>query len=194
MIRTRAWSKNSMWRGRASKSATVSFASQRGKLACASVALIILILLSLSASASFVRARVVLSQERVARPERSEQDGDRAGRLRPPASLKCDRNQLTSYSGVVTSFRQLRGRTTISLRTDWDSTETFTLRHARRNRTPYELMLLRAEPFTQQDRAEVFTSNGRIKPNMRVNVWVCEDGTNPVIDWQPSNGSTTSTP
>lgn len=169
--------RTSTWRGHASESATVAlFAST---------------ICFFSVSAIFVGARVALAQERSVQ---RDQNGDGAGRLRPPASLKCDRNRLTSYSGAVTSFRISRGRTTISLRTDWDSTETFTLRHPRRNRTPYELMLLRAEPFNQRDRAEVFTSNGRVKANMRANVWVCEDVANPVIDWQPSNGNTTSTP
>lgn len=193
MIRSRAWTKNSMLSKHARESATFSLNTHCGKLVRATVALITLVFLSLGASAIFIPSRAVLSRERVTLLQ-DDQSGDRAGRLRPPASIKCDRNRLTSYSGVVTSFRQLRGRTTISLRTDWDSTETFTLRHARRNRTPYELMLLRAEPFKQQDRDEVFTSNGRLKPNMRVNVWVCDDGTNPVIDWQPTNSNTTSTP
>jgi len=42
------------------------------------------------------------------------------GRLAPPA-LACNRNQLTSWSGVVTGYTRNPASTTISVETDWDT-------------------------------------------------------------------------
>ena len=45
------------------------------------------------------------------------------GRLRPPEDVGCDRNELTSYSGAMTSFARTKTHVTLTIRTDWDTTE-----------------------------------------------------------------------
>lgn len=117
------------------------------------------------------------------------------GRIRPPDVITCDRNHLTSYTGKVLSYSRRTGRTTLSIRTDWDTTETVTLNHPRSS-NPVRWFLLHGETFKQSDWATIESSKSRLRPNMRVTAWVCDDGRNPIIDWQPSRGETapTSTP
>jgi hypothetical protein len=114
-------------------------------------------------------------------------------RMRPPDVITCDRNHLTSYTGKVLSYSRRTGRTTLSIRTDWDTTETVTLNHPRSS-NPAKWFLLRGETFKQSDWATIESSRSNLKPNMRVTAWVCDDGRNPIIDWQPSTTAPRSTP
>ena len=45
------------------------------------------------------------------------------GRLRPPEGVGCDRNELTSYTGVVTKFTRSETHVTLTIRTDEATTE-----------------------------------------------------------------------
>ncbi|HEV7923609.1 MAG TPA: rhodanese-like domain-containing protein [Thermoanaerobaculia bacterium] len=95
----------------------------------------------------------------------------RGGRLRPPAGVTCDRNQLTLYSGRVTRFTRTRSKTTITIATDWDTTETAV--------SPAPRYLLDGEPMRSSDWK-------RVGKGKRANVWVCgEKGVATVIDWHP---------
>lgn len=105
-------------------------------------------------------------------------------RLRPPESIKCPRNNLTSFTGIVLSYSRATGRTTLRLRTDEATTESFTLRHPQSD-DPAKWFLLRGEPFTSHDWRLIETSKSHLRPKMRATVWVCSDGTNAVVDWQP---------
>jgi hypothetical protein len=105
-------------------------------------------------------------------------------RLRPPDAIKCPRNNLTSFTGKVLSYSRATGRTTLRLRTDEATTEQFTLRHPKSD-DPTKWFLLRGEPFTANDWPVIEVSKSRLRQNMRATVWVCSDGTSPVVDWQP---------
>ncbi len=107
-----------------------------------------------------------------------------AQRIRPPESLKCPRDHLTSFTGTVLSYSRSSARTEIRMRTDENTTERFVLHHPK-SKDPSKFFLLRAVPFKQGDWSAIESATGRLLPNMRATVWVCDDGSNPIIDWQP---------
>jgi hypothetical protein len=108
-------------------------------------------------------------------------------RLRPPESLQCPRNHLTAFNGRVQFFHRDGDRTVIRLRNDEHTTEHFTLRHAE-GRDPTQWFLLRGNSFQQHHWVMIESAPNHLRPDMRAIVWVCDDDTNPVIDWYPSEG------
>ena len=62
-----------------------------------------------------------------------------AQRIRPPDKINCSRDHLTSYTGKVLSMKQQKGSTRIWMRTDEETSEQFTLRHATDNPAEYFL-------------------------------------------------------
>jgi len=102
-----------------------------------------------------------------------------SGRLAPPAAVTCDRNKLTVYSGKVTKYARKRDRTVITIATDWDTTETVTIRE------PLRDYLVVGTPFTGRDWSRIESKKGVLRPGMRVNAWVCQNGRT-IIDWQPA--------
>lgn len=129
--------------------------------------------------------------QRTARP--AEQDGSRAsssqeGRVRPPASITCDRNNLTAYTGKVTDYSRRSGLVKLVIQTDWDTIETVTLQHPSRSDAS-KWFLLRGKAFRKSDWSKIEFSRGRLRPNMRASAWVCNDGSRPIIDWQFSTGN-----
>lgn len=118
----------------------------------------------------------------------SEEQGSASGRRpRIPDRVTCPRNNLTSFTGRVLSFSRTHVRTVIRMRTDEDTTEKFTLHHPKSNDTK-KWFLLRGKPFERSDWAVIESARNRLRPNMRATVWVCDDGTNPIVDWRPPNG------
>jgi len=113
------------------------------------------------------------------------------GRLMPPESVKCDPNHLTSFTGKILSYRRKPGRVTVRARTDEETTESFTLRF-QKNEDAARWFLLKGEPFKRADWALVERRRYLLRPRMRATVWVCDDGSNPTIDWRPGErGGTT---
>ncbi len=107
-----------------------------------------------------------------------------AVRVRPPSELECPRNQLTLYGGRVQRYHRGRGQTSITIHTDWDTTETVTLRHTGRPDAS-RWFLLQGEAFKPGDWPRIESSPGRLRAGMRAAAWVCDDGRNATIDWQP---------
>ncbi|HEV3469493.1 MAG TPA: hypothetical protein VG148_09255 [Pyrinomonadaceae bacterium] len=111
---------------------------------------------------------------------------ERTGRLAPPP-LSCPRDQTTSFTGRVFAYRRGAGRVSVSVRTDEETTEHFTLRYGRRG-NPKRLFLLRGEAFTRRDWSLIETRPGKLRPGIRATVWACYDGDEPeaeLIDWMP---------
>ena len=110
------------------------------------------------------------------------------GRLMPPSSLKCDRNDLTLYDGKVLNYRRGKGRTYLRIRTSFDTTESVTIRHPGTD-DPTQFFLLNAEPFTKEDWRLIEKRKGVLKPGRRANVWVCRGNSaiQPVVDWRPDD-------
>ena len=110
------------------------------------------------------------------------------GRLMPPAQLKCDRNDLTSYDGRVLTYRRRRGSTFLRMRTNFDTTEDVTIRHPRTN-DPSRFYLINGAAFTRNDWSRIEKRAYVLRPGMRANVWVCrgKPEIQPVVDWQPND-------
>ena len=110
-----------------------------------------------------------------------------AGRMMPPPAVSCDRNQLTSYSGVVTAYQRRHGMTLLAIHTDWDTDESVELKHAGGD-DPSRQFLLSGRPFTESDWQRIESAPGILNSGMRATAWVCVDGENPtLIDWQPGD-------
>lgn len=123
----------------------------------------------------------VCAQKR-SEPEPGRQAGDR---LAPPSAVTCDRNQLTSYAGEVKVFRREPESIRISMLTDWDSVEEFTLFHPGEagSSIPY---LVFGEPMVSSDWARIEVEPGLLKPGIRAIAWVCSDPAHPpILDWRP---------
>ncbi len=111
------------------------------------------------------------------------------GRMMPPALIACDRNELTSFAGVVSSYRRARGKTTVVLRTDDGTVETFTLRGSKQSQLE-PLFLIGTAKFSAADWSRIELRAGVLRLGVRAVVWVCRAGTKPSsrriwIDWQP---------
>ena len=106
------------------------------------------------------------------------------GRLRPPP-LACDRNDLTSWRGLVTGYRRGEHETWLQISTDADTVESTTLAHPQADdaRAYYRL---NGQDFGAGDFAAIESAPGTLREGVRATAWVCLDGvTPPVIDWQP---------
>ena len=107
-----------------------------------------------------------------------------ATRLQPPTAVACPRDQLTSYNGSVLRYVRGKGHTELRIRTDWDTDETVRLRHPGTD-DPSPWFLLAGQPFQPSDWSRIESARGRLQPGLRVVAWVCSDGRNPWVDWQP---------
>ncbi len=110
------------------------------------------------------------------------------GRIAPPAALKCDRSDLTSYDGRILAYRRRKGRTFLRVRTNHDTTEEVTIRHPGTS-DPSNFYLLNGAAFTKDDWGRIEKSRGVLKDEMRANIWVCRDkpSIQPVVDWRPDD-------
>ena len=104
-----------------------------------------------------------------------------AARSRPPEQFACHRNDLTSYTGVVIAYTRETGRTTLRIRTDWETTEQVTLKHSGSD-DPSAFYRIGGQPFTPADWSRIERSKGAVRPGMRASAWVCADGKT-MIDW-----------
>ncbi|HEX8616756.1 MAG TPA: rhodanese-like domain-containing protein [Thermoanaerobaculia bacterium] len=118
-------------------------------------------------------------------PRREEQTSSdaRGGRLRPPDAVTCDRNQLTSFAGKVTSYRRQKDRTILVMHTSADTVETITVRHSGKA-DPRRSYLLDNRPFTAADWKRIERRKGVLRPGMSAVAWVCSNGTT-IVDWRP---------
>lgn len=105
-------------------------------------------------------------------------------RHRPPETVSCPRDHLTSYTGRIVSYRRAPREVALRIRTDWDSTELVRLvPPAGEDLLRY--LLLNGRPFDARDWPRIESARGTLRPAMRVTAWVCDDGRPPVLDWQP---------
>jgi hypothetical protein len=102
-------------------------------------------------------------------------------RQRAPESFACDRNNLTVYTGVVRSYRRQTGSTTLTIRTDYDTTEQVSLTHTGTD-DPSRLFRWQGEPFTPADWSRIESRKGVLREGTRASAWVCADG-RVMVDW-----------
>lgn len=115
--------------------------------------------------------------------------GGRQGRLMPPASLSCDRNNTTSFTGRITAYSRSARRIFVRVRTDEQSTEQFTIRLGR-GEDASRKFLFQGEAFKAGDWKRIERQRGMLKPGMRAIIWACRDDNDDihaeVIDWRPN--------
>ncbi|MBS1811487.1 MAG: hypothetical protein JST84_25215 [Acidobacteria bacterium] len=105
-------------------------------------------------------------------------------RLRPPSSLTCSRDHLTSYQGRILAYRRSKNIIFLRVRTDEATTETFTLKWKATEKAE-KWFLLRGEEFKPEDWKLIESAPGKLIAGTRMIVWVCDDGSKPVFDWRP---------
>ena len=105
------------------------------------------------------------------------------GRLAPPAHIRCDVNDVTVYNGRVISYSRTTGKTKLTIRTDYDTTETVVLTHPKTD-DPSKWFFVFGNAFLAKDWQRIEKKKGTLLPNMRANAWVCTDG-KAIIDWRP---------
>ncbi|MGE0885340.1 MAG: hypothetical protein AB7P14_17480 [Blastocatellales bacterium] len=148
---------------------------QTGKVIVATLALAALCIYS---------ATSLQAQNRRA-PQHEDPSRASAGqRLAPPSAIKCSRDHLTSFTGRVLAYERSSSRIFIRVRTDEETTESFTLKLTRKDEAA-EHFLMRGETFRQSDWKLVESAPGKLHQPMRATIWVCDDSPAPVIDWRP---------
>ena len=108
------------------------------------------------------------------------------GRIRPPDAVtaRCDLNHLTSFTGTVTYYRRTASRLVLRMRTDEETSEQFTLKFGRGDDAA-RWFLLRGEQFKAGDWRLIERGRYSLRRGTRATVWVCDDKSNPTIDWRP---------
>jgi len=96
------------------------------------------------------------------------------GRMRPPESVTCPRNDLTVYAGRVTGLERQKAATSLTIATDSKTTERVTIRHPE-SADPDASFLIKGKPFTKSD-WDAIAPKGTVREGLRANAWVCRDG------------------
>ena len=78
------------------------------------------------------------------------------------------------------------------MRTDESTTESFTLRFPK-TEDAAKWFLLKGEQFKQSDWKLIERGRYQLRPRMRATVWVCDDGSTPIVDWRPGEGANQTT-
>ena len=102
-------------------------------------------------------------------------------RQRPPEAFACEPNDLTAYTGVVVRYQRERERTTLRIRTDWNTNEDVAVPY---NGAADAAASFRyaGQPFTAKDWERIESSTGVLRPSTRATAWVCRDG-KVLVDW-----------
>ena len=118
--------------------------------------------------------------------DRSAADNRANGRPRHSRAMP---NDLTAYTGLVSRYQRERERTTLRIRTDWNTNEDVVVPH---NGAADAAASFRyaGQPFTAKDWERIESSAGVLRPSTRATAWVCNDG-KVMVDWAvPKEGST----
>jgi hypothetical protein len=114
----------------------------------------------------------------------TKKSGTAPQRLRPPGSLSCARDHLTSFQGRILVYKRGKNNISLRVRTDEGTTETFNLKWEAPDKAE-KWFLLRGEEFKAADWKLIESAPGRLSAGTRIIVWVCDDGSKPVLDWRP---------
>ena len=125
---------------------------------------------------------VLLILHGLAAPARAGQRSPERTRQRPPAVLPCSTNELTSYTGKVIGYGRQVGRTTLRIRTDWDTLERVALTHPGTD-DPSAKFMIGGAAFAAGDWPSIERSKGVLRSGMRATAWVCSNGET-VVDWE----------
>jgi hypothetical protein len=82
----------------------------------------------------------------------------------------------------VVGYSRTKDRTSLRIRTDWDTTERVTVRHPGSD-DPMPWFRYAGGPFADSDWSRIEVRKGRLREGIRATAWVCLDG-RVVVDWQ----------
>jgi hypothetical protein len=116
----------------------------------------------------------------------------RGGRIMPPSTLACERNQLTSWTGAVTEYQRKTGSTRMVIHTDYDTVETAVVLHVNSD-DPSGSFMIFGQPFEPGDWHRIESGYGVLIEDMRATAWVCDSpDIGIIIDWRPGDSSINS--
>jgi hypothetical protein len=98
--------------------------------------------------------------------------------------VRCNRNDLTVYTGPVKHYRRQQGKTVLVV-----GSETITLHHTGSDDAS-RFYLIEGTPFTPSDWNRIERRKGELRPDLGAAAWVCADGAI-IVDWRltPSSPS-----
>jgi len=76
------------------------------------------------------------------------------------------------------------GQTEILLRSDEGTQVRFLLLHPG-GVDPRKHFLLWSDSFRERDWPRIESAPYRLRPNLHATVWVCDESSGPIVDWQP---------
>lgn len=107
------------------------------------------------------------------------------GRFAPPATLNCNRNDLTSYNGQVIAYQRTVESIQVRIQTTWDTIESVSMQLSE-TQPISNSFLINGGVFTRADWSRIESSEGVLIEGMQVIAWLClDDKTPPVLDWRP---------
>ncbi|AWF82445.1 hypothetical protein BTJ40_17360 [Microbulbifer sp. A4B17] len=108
-----------------------------------------------------------------------------AQRLSVPEYVTCDRNQLTSWQGVITKLERERNGVKVWISTDHGTNEYMHLTMPNWQEVLGQFRL-RSKPFQNVDWEGLFDAKGRVEHGVRAVIWLCNlEAVSPVINWLP---------
>ena len=104
-------------------------------------------------------------------------------RLRVPAYLTCDRNEVTSWTGEVTSYMRKGGRLQLQVLTDAETLEHLLLKTESKNNLQRQFYLDNTR-FIKEQWNWLEDESGELNEPRFATVWLClDEKTLPVINW-----------
>ena len=105
------------------------------------------------------------------------------GEPTPPSSVTCPRDHLTVFRGRVVQWSRTSGQSTMTIASDAGTTEIVVLKHPGTD-DGSQYFLIDSQPFKPADWNRIEQKPGAFRPGVRASVWACDDGRQPIIDWQ----------
>ena len=101
----------------------------------------------------------------------------------PPTAVTCPRDHLTVFRGRVVQWSRASGQSTMTIASDAGTTEIVVLKHPGTD-DGSQFFLFDSQPFKPADWTRIELKPGSFRPGVHVAVWACDDGRQPIIDWQ----------
>lgn len=106
-------------------------------------------------------------------------------RLMVPDYFNCDRNLVTSWTGVASKYTRTDRSLSLEVATDADTVESIQFHYA----SPDELrtrLYINGRKFSEDDWDKIETAKGALIEGTRLTVWLCGDNaTKALINWEP---------
>jgi len=110
-------------------------------------------------------------------------------RIAPPKDLDCPHNQATVFAGEVVKFERRKNQLSVTIKTDWATTETRSLNFLDEEAL-LKIFRLDGKPFRREHWQRIETDDRSLRAGVRANVWVCGEADRQVvklIDWESPN-------